>query len=222
MTDTHEETGKLLVEHYHKMVDVTSEHFQRRNRSSIWLTLAVGIASLLTWKPQETTPLFVKILSKDTNISNPNDLPLELLQSIFLALIFYLTVNLFHHEGSLWRHYKYLELLEEEIKAQLKIDEKSFVFGLQSSLYPKTSVWVQPTIRWAYSLIFGLLLIWFLIGQLIGDFRDGDIVPIIVDTVISLPTVFYFIAYLLAPRWLNRAWQSANVKSPNREGRNRT
>ena len=212
MPDTDEGNGKLLVEHYHKMIDVTSEHFQRRNRSSIWLTLAVGIASLLTWKPQETTPLFVKYLSKDTNISNTNDLPLELLQSVFLALIFYLTVNLFHHEGSLWRHYKYLELLEKEIKSQLNIDQDSFIFGLQSALYPKTRVWLQPTIRWAYSLILGLLLIWFLIGQLLGDFAEGELVPIIIDVVISLPTVFYFIAYLFAPRFLNKAWESTKVK----------
>ena len=54
--------------------------------------------------------------------------PFGILQAIFLFVIFYLTVNLYHRSRYVLRNYAYLGLLEEEIRQELALPAWSLSF----------------------------------------------------------------------------------------------
>jgi len=201
MTSPSSSRAELLVQHYHKMIDVQTRHIDRRDQLFVYLLIAVGVAALLTWRPAGAEPLLATFIAQALKVEGNPTIPVGLIQATMLAIVFYFTFNLYHRELSVRRDYAYLEALEREVRAELGLLERSIAFGRETLIYPNTRPWPARTLRWVYPVITAVLLVWFLVGRLWADMRAGTIGPLVVDVLLTILTLAYFCAYMVAPRF---------------------
>lgn len=203
MTPLAEYRAQALVEHYHKMIDVQTQQIERRSRLFLSMLILLGIAGLLTWRPTDTTPAFERIVASLLKLRESDTVPLSLVQPFLLAIVFYLTFNLYHRELGVRRQYSYLEALEGEVRKELALPPGSVAFARESGVYPKTRPPAARTLQWAFRLSTGVLLAWFLVGRLLADWRarDSEVLVLVVDVLLALATFGYFVAYLSIPKF---------------------
>jgi hypothetical protein len=156
----------------------------------------VALASLLTYAPQ-TNPILLSWLGKVVGIKNQakltESIPFALMQAVFLAVVFYLMVNLFHRALYILRNYRYLGHLESEIRAALKLNDSDHSFTRESRFYWSDRSWVLGTVKFVYVVFLGVLLLAFLGGRLYADWRNWLLVA--VDLGLAIPTFGYFLAF---------------------------
>ncbi len=202
-----ETAAHLLIEHYHRTLDSAARIWDARNKSFLLLVGVVGASALLTASPDFTSRLADMLLARaSTNADGAkveNVLPYypsAVVNAMLLLVAFFLTMNLFQKTVSMIRYYKYVGVLESEIRRLLGIADPSMVFARESLHYwqerPR-SFWI---VRYAYIVILGALLAflyWLRLGVDIALFSEkGDRLPLALDIVIGLPTFFVFLAYV--------------------------
>ena len=156
----------------------------------------VALASLSTFAP-ETNSILLSWLGKVVGISDQKVLtasvPFALLQAVFLAVVFYLMVNLFHRALYILRNYRYLGALETEIRTILKLNEADQAFTRESRFYWSDRPWVLGTVKYVYVGFLGGLLLVFSGGHLYTDWDNWLLV--VVDLALVVPTLGYFLAF---------------------------
>ncbi len=201
-TLTDKDVAELLIGHYDRTYDLTYKFWEQRNRIFLILLGVISVATLLTFDASQTTPLLLDLYAKFLGVTTAQRIeqlrtsfPFGLLQSILLAVIFYLMVNLYHRSLSVLRSYRYLSGVEDEIRQYLDLQEDCIAFTREGSYYKKYYTRLQGGVKWVYTCLVGLLLLAFLIGRIVQDFRTGTYVLVLVDIGIALPTFVYFLGY---------------------------
>ena len=195
--------AEALVEHYQKTYELTYEMWKQRNRTFLLLLGVIGVATLLTFRAPEANSLLVDLIRKLFDVSDPvridelrKSFPFGLLQSILLIAVFYLMVNLYHRALYVLRNYSYLSNLEQEIRQHLSLAEGTVSFTRESTFY-----WggrhgsLLGFVKWVYIAFLGLLLLAFLGGRIVDDFRIGNVPLAVIDIIIAIPTLLFFLAY---------------------------
>jgi len=192
----------LLADHYQKTFELTLETWERRNRTFLLLLVVVGVATLLTFNVAQAEPLLVDWIAKLLGITDGSRIrelrgsfPYGILQSILLMVIFYLTVVLYHRTATIHRFYKYLALIEPEIRHGMNLSPHSHSFTRESTFYLKHKPFLGRFVAASYVGSLGLLLVSFLGARIFTDFSHGNFGVGLSDLVVALPTGMFFYAY---------------------------
>jgi hypothetical protein len=215
-----DEKAKLLVDHYQKTFELTYELWEQRNRTFLILIGVIGAATLLTFRIFEANSLLVDLVAKALNITDPNrvetlrkSFPFGILQSVLLFVIFYLMMNLYHRAVSVLRNYRYLGLLETEIRKYLNLLDTEVAFSREGNFYWHNRGWVLGVVKWIYFALLGALLLSFLVGKSINDISTGSRILIAVDALMGIPTLFFFGAYVKSSIRFDRATSIQNTSN---------
>lgn len=196
-----DELAGALTEHYQKSYEVAHELWLERNRIFLLLLASVAAATLLTFSPESGRPLLLALLGKLLSVGDPESLRKSIsfvvMQGIIMIVVFYFMLNLYHAAYEVIRHYNYLEAMEKEIRAHLRLELCAVAFTRQSTFYWSYRPPLWSFVRWTYISLLGGLLGTFIAGRFVYDFRAGVLFPMLVDTAISFATLCYFAAYVL-------------------------
>ncbi|MBI3913036.1 MAG: hypothetical protein HY327_02390 [Chloroflexi bacterium] len=198
--------AKLIAEHYQRTYELTSELRKDRNRIFLILVGFLALATLLFSLGQTSAnSLLVRLVAKLLDLTDVKEIDalktninFDLLQTMVLAVVFYLTVNLYHHTTTVLRHYAYLGKLETEIRDALGLDAKSISFTREGAFYSQDpSFWLRLVGK-VYVLILFVLLGGFLVLHLTQDVQAGFSLFTVADVAIALAIAGYFFAFSTA------------------------
>jgi hypothetical protein len=196
------ESIQAITEHYQKTFEVTDELWKERNRLFVFLAIASGIGLLLLLPLPEVSRLLVDAIAKLLGITDPvrvnqlyADFPLDILLSILLVIVFYLMQKLNSTNLSVLRNYLYLGAMEGEIRQNLGLPKESVSFTREGSFYWGRRSPMQAMSKWYYILVLLIVLLPFLTLKIIRDFSPLNIIMIIVDGIVIVFTLLYFIDY---------------------------
>jgi hypothetical protein len=203
---------QLLTDHYQKTYELTYELWKQRNATFLILLAVIGAATLLMFSPAQTNPLLIAWIAKTLGISESariselqKSFPFTILESLFLIAVFYLIVNLYHRALYVLRNYRYLGMLEREIRERLNLPANSVLFTRESTFYWRERAPLQGAVKWVYVAFLGALLFAFLGGRTYYDFHAGNLLLGLVDLGISIPTVVFYVAYAYSSVTLDTA-----------------
>lgn len=193
---------ELLVEHYHKTYDLTFSVWESRNQSLLILLAVVGFSTLLTFNVSEAQPLLVDIIAKLCGITNDERIaelkksfPYGVIQSIFIIVVFYLTINLYHKTSFIRRSYQYLSGVESDIRTELNLPLGSVSFTREGDFYNNHRTFSSFMTGLSYVLILGVLLFSFLGMRLLNDWHAKEYFILITDAFLVLGILYFFMAY---------------------------
>jgi len=196
------ESIQAITEHYQKTFEVTDELWKERNRLFVFLAISSGIGLLLLLPLPEVSRLLVDAIAKLLGITDPvrvnqlyADFPLDILLSILLVIVFYLMQKLNSTNLSVLRNYLYLGAMEGEIRQNLGLPKESVSFTREGSFYWGRRSPMQAMSKWYYILVLLIVLLPFLTLKIIRDFSPLNIIMIIVDGIVIVFTLLYFIDY---------------------------
>ena len=195
--------AEALVGHYQQTYELTYEMWKQRNRIFLLLLAVISVATILTFRAPQADSLLLDLIRKLLDVSDParigelrTSFPFGLLQSVLLVAVFYLMVNLYHRALYVLRNYSYLSRLEVEIRQQLNLPKASVAFTRESTFYWKGRESTRlGFVKWVYIAFLGALLVAFLFGRIVDDFRLRNHVLAFIDILIATPTLFFFFAY---------------------------
>ena len=207
------ESADILAEHYQNTFELTHKYWEQRNRTFLILIAVVGSAGLLTLNPDGSNQIITKLIL--SNIDNASALEATvskflpaLIQIIFLTVILYLMVGLYHRTVSIIRNYKYLNHVEGEIRSQLNLSEESYVFTREGKFYAENRGPFVWAIKYSYMLMLGSFLVLFYAQTIIQDVRSLN--PLLIaDIAAGIPTFFFYIAYIVPSLRADRKISSA-------------
>lgn len=196
------EVTEIAANHYQKTFELTYEVWKERNRLFVYLVIVAGIGLLLLLRVPEVSSLLVDAIAKFLGITDTvrinqlyKDFPLDVLLSVFLVIMFYLMQRLYSTNLSVFRDYHYLGAIEIEIRQHLGLPEESILFTREGEFYWGQRSITQTMSKWYYILVILIVLLPFLILKLIADLELGNFIIIIVDSIISVMTLIYFVEY---------------------------
>ncbi|MBN3145578.1 hypothetical protein [Pectobacterium brasiliense] len=193
---------ELLVEHYHKTYDLTFSVWENRNQTLLILLAVVGFSTLLTFNVSEAQPLLVDIIAKLCGIASDDRIkelkksfPYGLIQSIFIIVVFYLTINLYHKTCFIKRSYQYLSGLETDIRSALNLPTSSVSFTREGDFYNNHRTFSSFMTGLSYVIILGVLLVSFLSMRLLNDLHAQDYFILITDACLAFGILYFFSIY---------------------------
>lgn len=193
---------ELLVEHYHKTYDLTFSVWENRNQTLLILLAVVGFSTLLTFNVSEAQPLLVDIIAKLCGVASDDRIkelkksfPYGLIQSIFIIVVFYLTINLYHKTCFIKRSYQYLSGLETDIRSALNLPTSSVSFTREGDFYNNHRTFSSFMTGLSYVIILGVLLVSFLSMRLLNDLHAQDYFILITDACLSFGILYFFSIY---------------------------
>jgi hypothetical protein len=198
---------EFVVDHYQKTYELTHEFWKQRNNLFVILVsfLAAWTILLSLGQPQANSLLivwFAKTIG-ETDPSKIKDLQnsvnFDLLQVLAMAVVFYLTVNLYHRTQDVLRLYKYLDGLEGEIRQRLQLPPTSIAFTRESTFYWKERPWPLAFVKVAYIIILSVLLGGFLWLRLNGDLSNLNPIKA-TDFILAAAIAIYLVSYILASK----------------------
>ncbi len=206
---------EVLADHYQKTFELTHKYWDQRNRTFLILIAVVASAALLTLHPDGSNQIITKLLLSYVEAGNDpffvksvtQFLP-ALIQIIFLIVILYLMVGLYHRTVAIIRNYRYLNHIEEEIRKNLSLSEDSYVFTREGKFYFENKGRFSWAIKYSYMFMLGGFLGLFYILTLIQDIKQLSPL-LIVDILAAIPTFFFFIAYVVPSLRADRKISSA-------------
>jgi hypothetical protein len=197
-----DDSVKPIIEHYQKTYELTYELWQQRNRTFLLLLAVIGAATLLTFRVPQADSLLVDVVAKAAGVSNTAraaelraGFPFALLQSIILMVVFYLMVNLYHRAVNVLRNYRYLSCLASEIRELLQLQSDRIAFTRESTFYWGAQSRLSGAVKWVYFGMLGLLLLAFLGGRVMEDVSTSNMALAIVDLLIGIPTLVFYVEY---------------------------
>ncbi len=199
-----ESTAKYLIDHYQKTYELTYALWKGRNKTFLVLLAAVGIAALVTFPALGSrSVLFLYVghslgLEQKDLTALQNGFPFSLLQAIFLFVIFYLTVNLYHRARYVLRNYAYLSALEREIRQELALPESTVAFTRESNFYWGSRDGFSGAVKYVYIILLSFLIVTFLVATVIGDWRSHRMLLTGIDVLFGVPTLLFLFAFARA------------------------
>ncbi len=196
--------AQYVVEHYQKTYELTYEFWKERNNLFLWLVVFLAAVTLFVslGRPNANSLLVVWV-SKTIGLTNQadidtlkNSINFDLLQTLALAVVFYLTVNLYHRTQNVIRFYKYLGELETEIRSTLNLPTNSIAFTRESSYYWNKRSRLLGLIKYVYIFILLVLLGGFVILRLYEDWLTGWNLFRVANVIIALAIALYFGGYV--------------------------
>ena len=192
----------VLAEHYQKTFELALMTWEKRNQTFLLLLGVVGAATLLTFNVPQAQPLLVDVVMKILGITDTNraaelraSFPYGVIQSILLMVVMYLMLILYHRTATIQRFYKYMALLENEIRDALALTSTAASFTRESSFYQAHRPVLGRFVAASYIGMLGLLLASFLGFRIAGDVTNGNMWVAAVDLVLALPTLVFFYGY---------------------------
>jgi hypothetical protein len=196
---------EFIVEHYEKTYEITLKVWEQRNRTFLILLIVVGVATLITFNVSEAQPLLADLIAKFLAIKEGariaalrTSLPYGLIQSIFLMVILYLMVIVYHRTTFILRNYMYLEAVENEIRAGLELSDNSIAFSREGRFYKEHTPYLSKLVGLSYIVMLGVLLSVFSGMRILTDLTSGNIWFTVVDVFLALSALIFFIAYAQA------------------------
>ena len=196
------ELAEIATNHYQKTFEMTYEVWKERNRLFVYLVLTTGVGLLLLLRVPEVSSLLVDAVAKLLGITDTNrinqlykDFPIDVLLSVILVIIFYLMQRLYSTNLSVSRDYQYLGAIETEIRKHLDLPEESVLFTREGKFYWGQRTITQTMSKWYYILVIFIVLLPFLILKITADVILGNIILIVVDSIISIVTLIFFAGY---------------------------
>ena len=191
-----------ITEHYQKTFEITNEYWKERNRLFVFLVIVSGIGLLLLLHVPEVSKLLVDAIAKLLGITDPprisqlyKDFPLDILLSAFLIIVFYLIQKLSSTNLSVMRNYLYLGAIEGEIREKLGLPAESVSFTREGNFYWGRRSFVQKMTKWYYILVLLIVLLPFLFLKLQSDVDSGNIIMIIMDSLVAILILLFFVEY---------------------------
>lgn len=196
--------AELVAEHDQRTFELTERSWTRRDRPFLVWLLAVAAAALLSGDVTHAQPLLLDWLVSALDMKEParidrlrEGFPFALLHAALLLVVFYLTVNVHHAASNVLRGYRYLGLLEGELRRMLRLERGSSAFTREGAFYSAHRARLQPWVQWAYEGIMATVLLLFLGARVIDDARAGAGWMLALDALIGAPTLLFFGAYAL-------------------------
>ncbi len=194
------EPADLVAEHYQKTFELNLDLWRERNKNFIILLVVSAITILLTYRTPGVllvmTDTYNKLLGGGRDITTlTNGFPFELLQSILLAVILYLIIQIYHRTSHINRTYKYLDELEKNIRERLALDDDSATFTREGKFYTGHRDWLLKLTGLVYALILGVLL--FLVGfgnRVLADARSSP--KSAIEVILLIIIGIYYFKYL--------------------------
>lgn len=196
-----ESTANCLIDHYQKTYELTYALWKGRNNTFLVLLAAVGVAALVTFPALGSRSVLFLYLGHSLGLEQKdlsalqNGFPFGLLQAIFLFVIFYLTVNLYHRARYVLRNYAYLSALEREIRQQLALPEATVAFTRESTFYWGNRDLFSGAVKYVYIILLSCLIVSFVLGTVIEDWSRHHWLLTAVDVLFAIPTLAFLIAY---------------------------
>ena len=195
-------TTAVIADHYQKTFELTMQTWEKRNRTFLILLGVVGLGALLTWNPEGSQPLFVDIVLKLIGIADAersaalrDSFPFSLMQSVLLVVVAYLTIVLYHRTATIQRHYKYLAVLENDLRGRLSLTSESSVFTREGDFYQAHKPAMGRYVAISYVAMLGSLLAAFLGYRIFQDFASGNLLVGGADVLLTIPTLLFFYGY---------------------------
>lgn len=196
------EKVEVLAEHYQKTFELALMTWEKRNQTFLLLLGVVGAATLLTFNVPQAQPLLVDLVMKVLGITDTTraaelraSFPYGLIQSILLMVVMYLMLILYHRTATIQRFYKYMALLEGDIRDALALAGTTTSFTRESSFYEAHKPLLGRFVAAAYIGMLGLLLLSFLGLRIVGDLSTGNLWVAAVDVLLAVPTLVFFYGY---------------------------
>ncbi len=197
---------EFIVEHYHKTHELAYELRNDRNNIFIILVAFLATATLLFSLGQpQVNSLLVVWIAKTVGVTDQNQIAalqssanFDLLQVFVLAVVFYLTVNLYHHTQTVLRLYAYLGKMEGEIRERLGLDATTISFTRESSFYWNKRPRLMGLVATVYIIIVFVLLAGFLALRLIDDWQTEVNLFKVADVILMGAIAIYFVGYATA------------------------
>ncbi len=193
---------EILAEHYQKTFELALMTWEKRNQTFLLLLAVVGAATLLTFNVPQAQPLLADLITKVLGITDTkraaelrNSFPYGLLQSILLMVVLYLTLLLYHRTATIQRFYRYMAILENEIRLGLGLNGDTASFTRESTFYQAYKPVLGRFVAATYIGMLGLLLASFLGFRIWVDVASGDWWVASVDVALALPTLIFFYGY---------------------------
>lgn len=192
----------LLADHYHRTFELTYTLWRQRNRSFLLLVVAMVAALLMTLDPPWAQSVLVQWVGALLAVRDPAQLqqltqsPVwALLEGALLVPVFYLMVTLYHRSAAVLRYYRYLGLLERDIRSVCRLPPGSVAFTREGQFYwvgrPRPLAWT----RYAFVGLLGVLLFGFVAVRFWHGVANQASVMLIFDVLGAGATLFYFGAY---------------------------
>ncbi len=194
-------TAKCLIDHYQKTYELTYALWKGRNKTFLVLLAAVGIAALVTFPALGSRSVLFLYIGHSLGLEQndvtvlQNGFPFSLLQAIFLFVIFYLTVNLYHRARYVLRNYAYLSALESEIRQQLALPATTVAFTRESTFYWGNRDFFSGAVKFVYIALLSCLIVSFLVAIVIEDWSNNRWLLTAVDVVFAIPILAFLFAY---------------------------
>lgn len=196
------EAAKILAEHYQKTFELTYNLWQERNKNFIILLLISGAATLIIYRTKAITKILAAIygklltLEKDGAIAAVNTgFPYDILQTILLAVILYLLIQIYHRTSHINRCYGCLEKLEDNIRLHLNLDQSSSSFTREGDFNKQNRPELLKLTGLVYAMLLGALMLFVLGGGYI--IKGADYPPKnIIDYVLILMICGYYTHYV--------------------------
>jgi hypothetical protein len=196
------EIAEIASDHYQKTFELTYDAWRERNRLFVYLVIITGVGLLLLLRIPEASSLLVDAIVKLLGITDPNrisqlhkNFPTDVLLSIFLIIIFYLTQKLYATNLSVSRGYQYLGAIETEIRTHLVLSEESMLFTREGKFYWRRRTITQEMSKWYFILVIFIVLLPFLFLKIIADINLGNAILIVVDSIVGIMTLIFFVGY---------------------------
>jgi cobalamin synthase len=93
------------------------------------------------------------------------------------------------------RNYLYLGAVEGEIREKLGLPAESVSFTREGNFYWGRRSLMQKMSKWYYILVLLIVLLPFLFLKLQSDVDSGNIIMIIVDSIVAILTLLFFVEY---------------------------
>lgn len=197
------EGTELIAEHYQKTYELTLAMWEQRNRTFLLLLVAVGAATLLTFDVSEAQPLLADLIAKTFGVEDAarrarlhESFPYGVIQSILLMVVLYLMVILYHRTAFIVRSYRYLEAVENDIRAGLPAGQALVSFTREGAFYKGSRPALSRLAGAAYIVMLGLLLAAFLGKRIYTDLKEAGALAA-ADIFLAIPTLLFFAAYAL-------------------------
>lgn len=196
--------SEVLADHYQNTFDLARYMWEARNTAFLYLLGVVGLAALLALPVPEAQPLMLDWVAKLLGANEARrealktSFPYGVLQTILLMVILYLMIILYHRTATIQRLYKYLDVLESELRKKLNLPSDSFVFAREGRFYHQHKPVHGQYVAYGFFGMLGFMLVTFLGYRVWTDFVNGQVFVGLINFVLSAATLFFFWAYIAA------------------------
>jgi len=174
------ERALVLADHYHRAAEQASERWRERNRQFLALVGVLALAVLLTANPGGTDSFFLALVAKLAGVKEDDidrlreSFPYVVLHGLLLVLVFYFMTDVFRLNANIIRNYEYLRGLEPELRYELGLHPENTAFSRETTFYDSFKVKGSGAVKYAYVLIVGGMLAFFLVFRVTSDWpTDG-------------------------------------------------